>query len=134
MTKLSENAEVIALQALAWLVAQDKLCPIFMGATGASGADLQERITDTDFLGSVLDFLLQDDSWLISFCDDNALAYDLVARARTLLRKRECCKVEVTRRELDVQEQEGSWLLGAPRNSYNPTTVGAPHTLLPLQC
>mgnify|MGYP001157067196 FL=1 len=85
MANLSENSEVVALQALTWLVAQDELCPIFMGATGASEADLRERITDIDFLGSVLDFLLQDDSWVISFCDDNELAYDCVMRARVLL-------------------------------------------------
>jgi hypothetical protein len=85
MENLSEKSEVIALQALTWLVTQDELCPIFMGATGASEADLRERITDMDFLGSVLDFLLQDDSWVISFCDDNALAYDRVMRARALL-------------------------------------------------
>ena len=85
MVNLSENSEVIALQALKWLVAQDELCTIFMGATGASEADLRERITDLEFLGSVLDFLLQDDSWVISFCDDNELAYDRVMRARALL-------------------------------------------------
>lgn len=85
MVNLSENSEVIALQALKWLVAQDELCTLFMGATGASEADLRERIADIDFLGSVLDFLLQDDSWVISFCDDNELAYDCVMRARVLL-------------------------------------------------
>ena len=85
MVNLSENSEVIALQALKWLAAQDELCTLFMGATGASEADLRERITDIDFLGSVLDFLLQDDSWVISFCDDNELAYDCVMRARVLL-------------------------------------------------
>lgn len=85
MVNLSENSEVIALQALKWLVAQDELCTLFMGATGASEADLRERIADIDFLGSVLDFLLQDDSWVISFCDDNELAYDCVMRARALL-------------------------------------------------
>ena len=85
MVNLSENSEVIALQALKWLVAQDELCTLFMGATGASEADFRERIADIDFLGSVLDFLLQDDSWVISFCDDNELAYDCVMRARALL-------------------------------------------------
>ena len=85
MANLSENSEVIALQALTWLVAQDELCPIFLAATGASEADLRERITDTDFLGSVLDFLLQDDTWVIAFCDHHAFAYDLVIRARALL-------------------------------------------------
>ena len=85
MVNFSENSEVIALQALKWLVAQDELCTLFMGATGASEADLRERITDIDFLGSVLDFLLQDDSWVISFCDDNELAYECVMRARALL-------------------------------------------------
>ena len=85
MINLSDNSEVIALQALKWLVAQDELCTLFMGATGASEADLRERIADIDFLGSVLDFLLQDDTWVISFCDDNALAYDRVMRARALL-------------------------------------------------
>ena len=85
MENLSENSEVIALQALTWLVGQDELCPVFLGATGTSEADLRERVTDMDFLGSVLDFLLQDDNWLIEFCDHHALAYDCVMRARALL-------------------------------------------------
>lgn len=38
-----ENAETLALEALAWLVGNDELLPVFLGATGSSESDLRER-------------------------------------------------------------------------------------------
>ena len=85
MTVSLDNAQVLALQAVAWLVGNESLCPIFLGATGAGEADLRERIDDLEFLGSVLDFLLLDDNWVIGFCDQQALPYDSVMQARQRL-------------------------------------------------
>lgn len=77
-----ENAEVIALKALEWLAGNDELFPVFLGATGASVNDLANSARDPAFLGSVLDFLVMDDAWVIAFCDDAHLPYEAPMQAR----------------------------------------------------
>ena len=64
-----ESAETLAIQALGWIAAQDDLFPVFLGATGSSEADAKTRAGDPEYLGSVLDFLLMDDAWIVAFCD-----------------------------------------------------------------
>ncbi|NOD74848.1 MULTISPECIES: DUF3572 domain-containing protein [unclassified Ruegeria] len=85
MSISSESAETLALTALGWLAGNEELFPVFLGSTGASVQDVRERAADPEFLASVLDFLVLDDSWVMAFCDANALAYDLPAQARTVL-------------------------------------------------
>ena len=65
-----EMAEQSALGALAWLIGNDELVPVFLGATGVSEADLRARAAEPDFLASVMVFLLMDDAWVIS-CAQN---------------------------------------------------------------
>ncbi len=85
MTVARENAETIGLQALTWLAANEDLLPVFLGATGASEADLRARLSEPEFLGSVLDFLLMDDAWVQAFCETHALSYDAPMKARMAL-------------------------------------------------
>lgn len=80
-----ETAETIALQALGWLVGNDDLCPIFLGATGGSIDDLRDRATDPAFQASVLEFITMDDNWVMAFCDSVSLAYDQPLMARFAL-------------------------------------------------
>ena len=80
-----ENAETLALEALAWLLANDELLPVFMGATGASADDLRAGADDPAFLGSVLDFLMMDDAWVVAFCDGAGVPYDRPMAARAVL-------------------------------------------------
>jgi hypothetical protein len=80
-----ELAETVALRALAWLVADAELLPVFTGSTGASEADLRERACDPDFLAATLDFLLLDDAWLGRFAAEAGLDPQTVARARAAL-------------------------------------------------
>lgn len=80
-----ERAEVIALQALAWLAGNDELCPVFLGASGGSVDDLRARATDAAFQAAVLEFITMDDAWVIAFCDSIGLAYDQPLRARYAL-------------------------------------------------
>lgn len=79
------EAEIIALKALAWLVGNDDLLPVFLGASGASEGDLKARATSPEFLISVLDFLANDDAWVIGFCDSAGLPYELPQCARQAL-------------------------------------------------
>lgn len=80
-----EVAEVIGLQALAWLAASDDLFPAFLAASGAGPETVTARAADPAFLIAVLDFLMTEDAWLIAFCDSIALPYEAVDRARQML-------------------------------------------------
>ena len=61
-----EIAETRALEVLTWVLSEDDLIQVFMGATGASQDDLRSNTLSHEFLISVLDFVLMDDSWIIS--------------------------------------------------------------------
>jgi Protein of unknown function (DUF3572) len=85
MSLSADAAETLALKALAWLVTNDDLLPVFLNATGTGEKDLRERAGDPEFLGSVLDFLMMDDAWIIAFCDANATPYEHPMLARAAL-------------------------------------------------
>ncbi len=85
MATTTDEAEIIALKALGWLVANDDLRPVFLGASGAAEEDLRARAAEPEFLGAVLDFLLMDDAWIAAFCDAHALPYEAPGRARAHL-------------------------------------------------
>lgn len=86
MTPLAqESAELLAIEALSWLVGNEELLPIFLGSSGASEGDLRAGAKDPVFLGSVLDFLMMDDDWITSFCDESDYALDFPMRARAAL-------------------------------------------------
>ncbi len=80
-----ERAQTIALQALGWLVGNEDLCPVFLGATGSSVDDLRNQAGDPAFQASVLEFLTNDDAWVIQFCDTVDLAYNQPLMARYAL-------------------------------------------------
>ncbi len=79
------QAEIRALDVLSWLAGNDELLPVFMGATGAGVDDLRARAGDSAFLGSVLDFLMMDDAWVIQYCDGAGVPYETLMRARQAL-------------------------------------------------
>lgn len=81
----AENAETLALKALGWLVGNEDLLPVFLGASGATEADLRARTSDPAFLGAVLDFLMLDDAWVVAFCDAHGVAYESPMMARAAL-------------------------------------------------
>ncbi|WP_370157991.1 DUF3572 domain-containing protein [Salipiger bermudensis] len=80
-----DSAELIGLQAVAWLATNDELLPVFLGATGASQEDFREALEDPVFQGAVLDFILMDDAWISGFCDAQALSYEPPRMARAML-------------------------------------------------
>ena len=80
-----EAAQVLALQALGWIASDDEVFPLFLTATGANLDDLRARAADPDFLAAVLDFLLQDDRWVVAFCDVQGQAYTAPQAARSAL-------------------------------------------------
>lgn len=80
-----EFADTVALRALGWLAGNDELLPVFMGASGTTPEELRQRASDPEFLGSVLDFILMDDAWVVTFCDAAGLAYSEPMAARRAL-------------------------------------------------
>lgn len=78
-------AERYALSVLTWLVGQEDLIGLFMGASGASVEDLKQGATSPEFLGAVLDFVLMDDQWVIRFAQENNEKPDLMMQARAVL-------------------------------------------------
>lgn len=80
-----EAAQVLAIQALGWIAADDEIFPLFLGATGASLPEVRSRAADADFLAAVLDFLMQDDRWVVAFCDAGGHPYTALQAARAAL-------------------------------------------------
>jgi hypothetical protein len=80
-----EQAEIVAIQSLGWLVTQDDLLSSFLAVSGAGVGELKQRAADPVFLASVLEFLTSEDAWVRSFCDAFGLAYDAPLRARYAL-------------------------------------------------
>lgn len=85
MPPSQEAAETLALEALAWLVTNEDLLPVFLGSTGASESDLRARASDPGFLGAVLDFIMMDDAWVVAFCDSRQMPYERLMQARMAL-------------------------------------------------
>ncbi|MFL4470621.1 DUF3572 domain-containing protein [Tateyamaria armeniaca] len=85
MVMSQESAEVVGLKALGWMAGNEELLPVFLGATGASEADIRAGASDPAFLGALLDFIMMDDAWVKAFCDTASLAYDQPMYARTAL-------------------------------------------------
>lgn len=82
MAMSQESAETIGLKALGWMAGNEELLPVFLGATGASEADVRAGATDPAFLGALLDFIMMDDAWVTDFCDTASLGYDQPMIAR----------------------------------------------------
>jgi uncharacterized protein DUF3572 len=85
MTHAADAAQTLALKALTWLVGNDEILPVFLGASGSSTDELRVRAGDPDFLGAVLDFLMMDDAWIVAFCDSAGIGYDQPMQARLAL-------------------------------------------------
>lgn len=79
------SAEQIAANALLYVSETDDLMQVFLGSTGASVDDVKASASSPEFLGSVLDFLMMDDAWVVGFCDAHGLSYDMPMRARAAL-------------------------------------------------
>ena len=80
-----ESAESLALQALSWLLSQQDVMGAFLYATGAAQGDLAALAAEPVFLGAVLDFLTEDDSRVMAFCDQAGLPYSAPMQARLAL-------------------------------------------------
>lgn len=85
MTYTQETAEVIGLKVLAWLAGNEDLLPVFQGSTGASEHDIRSGARDPAFLGSVLEFVMLDDAWVMQCCSALEVPNETLMRARQAL-------------------------------------------------
>jgi hypothetical protein len=77
-----EQAEILALEALAWLAGQPDAIAKFLTTSGLEASDLRSAIGDSGLQGSVLDFLLADETLLLDFCENASLKPQAVHTAR----------------------------------------------------
>ncbi len=80
-----DDAETIALKALAFIAGDDEGLRRFMALSGLEPGSLRESAGEPETLAGVLDFLLGDEARLKRFCDNAGLAPETPARARAAL-------------------------------------------------
>lgn len=69
--KVQERAETMALNMIAFLMADEERADGFFGTTGLSPDDLRAGVGQPAFLGGVMDYLLEREDLLVTFCADN---------------------------------------------------------------
>ena len=80
-----EKAEILGLEALAWLVSQPDGIARFLAASGVSAADLREAAGSPGLTLAILDFLLAHEDLLLAFCESSGTAVTSLHRARQAL-------------------------------------------------
>ena len=81
-TMTFDNAQIMGQSALAFLAENVDLLSQFLVQTGVGPDEVRNRKNDPEFLGHVLDFLLQDDDMIIAFSEYAGVVPDLVVVAR----------------------------------------------------
>jgi hypothetical protein len=82
-----ENAEILAVQALAFIAEDSDRLAGFISSTGIAAPAIREATKDPDFLAGVLEHMLGDENLLIAFADSAGIDPAGVARARQVLGK-----------------------------------------------
>ena len=67
--KPGESAETVAIRALAWIAEDEERLGRFMGLAGLTVDELRARAAEPDFLGGVLDFVLENEPLLLAFAE-----------------------------------------------------------------
>jgi hypothetical protein len=80
-----EAAEMLAIQALAFIAEEPQRLNAFLNATGLTLERLRESATTPGFLAGILDHMLADESLLTAFADQAAIDPADIARARSAL-------------------------------------------------
>jgi hypothetical protein len=85
--KLSaEDAETIALKAVAYIAADASLMRRFTALTGCGDAEeMRRRLAERTFLGSILDFILGHEQTTIAFARSISMAPEVAMMARSKL-------------------------------------------------
>jgi hypothetical protein len=85
VTMQNDQAETIALRALAFLAHEEDLLTQFFATTGLTPQDLKDHFREPELLAGVLDAILADDSVLLAFCNSTSLSPETLILARRTL-------------------------------------------------
>lgn len=85
MSKDTQAAQDLAVQALGYMAADAEMIEGFLAATGLRLDDLRRAGQSPEFAGAVLDFLAEDDQRILGFAQSLGIDPVRVQRARTLL-------------------------------------------------
>ena len=80
-----DQATRIGQDALIVLAGRLELLDACLAQSGLAPDELRGRAGEPEFLGFLLDFLLQSDAWVEDFAADAGLPAESVARARAIL-------------------------------------------------
>jgi len=64
-----DAAEILALQALSFIVSDDKARETFMTQTGLDGAEMRAAAATVEFQAGLLEFLGRHENLLMAFCE-----------------------------------------------------------------
>jgi len=81
----ADQAETIALSALAFLADDVQRLGRFLALTGVGPAELREEARNPRMLAAVLNHLLQDESLLLVFAASHGIPADLISPAQSTL-------------------------------------------------
>lgn len=80
-----DAAEHLAISALGYLAADPEHLERFLSLSGLDPSGLREAAASPGFLAGVLDFLLEDESLLLTFAAEQGLRPEAVVKARARL-------------------------------------------------
>lgn len=80
-----DHAETIALEALHFLVSDERELAALNAQTGMGADELRQGATNPEVLGALLDFLLDSEKRVLAFCEAYDREPELPARARLAL-------------------------------------------------
>jgi Protein of unknown function (DUF3572) len=80
-----EQAEMLAVQALAFIAEEPERMAAFLSTTGIDPGAIRDAASSPDFLAGVLEHMLGDESLLIAFADRAGIDPAAVAQARRAL-------------------------------------------------
>lgn len=81
----SEEAELLAINALGFLAAEPERLQRFMELTGLGIPAIRSQAANPAFLGGILDHLLADESLLLIFAEDQQMRPERIAKLRRQL-------------------------------------------------
>jgi hypothetical protein len=85
----SENAEILALEALGWLAGEEDGLQRFLNQSGVEASDLRSGAGSPEMAMAVLDFLLAHEDLLLRFCESASVEPKDVHKARHAFGSRE---------------------------------------------
>jgi len=80
-----DTAETQALIALAYIAADETLLQALLERTGAGIDDLRSSAANPEFLGAVMDFLLENEEILKGYCESNNIPPETPMQVRQAL-------------------------------------------------